>query len=1404
MKNGLGRTTLSSLAVVFLIGGSLALDKLRVAYQWKQMDYDWPNNETKEQFPFYRQEDNLPLGLEVAGNRLFITVPRWKPGVAASLNYIMLNDTRQSPPLIPYPSWEAHQYKPGKVPDIVSTFRIRADRCNRLWVLDTGLSNIADTPESQRPPTLLIYDLSNDRVLRNYTIPENQMTADSLFANIAVEDESCTDSYGYLADLGGPGIVVYSWKQHISWLAKHEFFRPDVQSSDFNVSGITFHWNDGIFGMALQPSGDGYSTLYFHPLCSTKEFSVSTKFLRDQQLVNGPDTASQYKYLGSRGNNAQSSVSFLEPKTGILLYALVNFNAIACWRTGTPYDIQNHRPVYMNNVTMVFPNDLKIDSNGNIWVLSDRLPKFMYDRLDPQDYNFRILTGSLKEAVQGTACSPDYPNQPSQVMTNNRSAYGRSDNGYQQNGSGFKPNGSGYQPNDNGYQQNGNVYQQSGIAVESGSEKSFDSLSIILVFSVFIKLFIVHVNFKVNGLFPMLTEVIDKFAPLFVPSSRKEDSHNQYNVNAIRKIGMQRRMYGIFCDICVSFRLSVEDLDVNFMPSDLQQAFSLTNRPPVVPPTLALQEKRMGKLESSIPGLGYPSGRDDPLKTGQGYLDGRKRDDGAEGLWRIKDDLYDLQNFVNSHPGGAEWINITKGTDITEAFEVHHLTAKPEKLLPKFFVRKAVSPRLIPFTFLPDGFYTKLKERAKIALKDVDFHNSATKTNLIADSIFVATLTSSLIAAYTNFWMAFIISGLFLAWTTIAGHNFTHMKQNFRMYYFDLSTMSSKEFRMSHCLCHHLYPNTIWDQEIYTYEPIVNWLPYRKTVLSRIVGVLLTPMIWVTGFWKDGMKRYYMVFMVWKKFELRDCVPFILPLSMCLVAPNPVSAFKSWLVILACASFIFFCIGLNAGHHHPDIFHDGDVYRKDLDWGLLTLDTVRGREIIDDFFFLTLTHFGSHIMHHLLPTVDHSYLHLCEEAYQVTCKEFGITGLDTLHPLELVKGQFQQQIRTEKISNSRKYGAGRERMRRTLLFTFRSPRRQSKVIRRQPPTQVHHLTDKPEKLLPIFYVRQAVSPRSIPFTFSPDGFYKKFKQRVKVALKDVDFHNPAKKTNLLVDTLLAGTLISSLVAAVSNFWMAFIMSGMFLAWTTIASHNYIHMKQNFRMYYFDLSLMSSKEWRITHALSHHLYPNTIWDQEVYSFEPVMNWLPYRKTVFSRIAGILLTPVVWVTGFFRDGIKRYYLVFMVWKKFEFRDFVPFTLPLLMCIVAPNPVSAFKSWLVVIACASFIFLCIGTNAAHHHPDIFHDGDIYRKDLDWGLLAIDTVRNREIIDDFFFLIMTNFGSHVIHHLLPTVDHLFLPLCRESFGETCKEFGIADNDRLHPLELVKGQFQQQIRVEKINNCRK
>ena len=80
------------------------------------------------------------------------------------------------------------------------------------------------------------------------------------------------------------------------------------------------------------------------------------------------------------------------------------------------------------------------------------------------------------------------------------------------------------------------------------------------------------------------------------------------------------------------------------------------------------------------------------------------------------------------------------------------------------------------------------------------------------------------------------------------------------------------------------------------------------------------------------------------------------------------------------------------------------------------------------------------------------------------------------------------------------------------------------------------------------------------------------------------------------------------------------------------------MKDTFRMYYFDISLWSSKEWRISHCLSHHLYPNTIWDMEMYSFEPVFNWMSGKNKPMSFFS-IIISPAVWSLIFIGQAIKR---------------------------------------------------------------------------------------------------------------------------------------------------------------------
>lgn len=42
------------------------------------------------------------------------------------------------------------------------------------------------------------------------------------------------------------------------------------------------------------------------------------------------------------------------------------------------------------------------------------------------------------------------------------------------------------------------------------------------------------------------------------------------------------------------------------------------------------------------------------------WLKEKQDTDGAEGLWRIDNELYDFSEFINKHPGGRDWILLTK------------------------------------------------------------------------------------------------------------------------------------------------------------------------------------------------------------------------------------------------------------------------------------------------------------------------------------------------------------------------------------------------------------------------------------------------------------------------------------------------------------------------------------------------------------------------------------------------------------------------------------------------------------------------------------------------------------------------------------------------------------------------
>lgn len=106
------------------------------------------------------------------------------------------------------------------------------------------------------------------------------------------------------------------------------------------------------------------------------------------------------------------------------------------------------------------------------------------------------------------------------------------------------------------------------------------------------------------------------------------------------------------------------------------------------------------------------------------WLDTKRVDDNVEdGLWRIRDTLYDLTDFILKHPGGPDWLEMTKGHDITEAFITHHVSLdKIQPILAKYRVRETILPRNVKLTFDEDGFYMTLKKRVAAKLPELIKH----------------------------------------------------------------------------------------------------------------------------------------------------------------------------------------------------------------------------------------------------------------------------------------------------------------------------------------------------------------------------------------------------------------------------------------------------------------------------------------------------------------------------------------------------------------------------------------------------------------------------------------------------------------------------------------------------------
>ncbi|KAG4067352.1 hypothetical protein HA402_000343 [Bradysia odoriphaga] len=418
--------------IVFQLLTFLVVDnecKINEFYRWKQISFEGLGLEENDGSVTFPSDDkstkttekridskidfvaynNVPMSVAHYKGKLIVTVPRRAPGIPSTLNYVDADlPIGSSPPLRPYPDFKTNELEPKQLADhtrIVSVYRTRVDECGRLWFVCTGALEYDKTIQIQRP-SLWIIDMKTDKVVQRYEIPESIIEPGRgiISLNVDVDMKTCDNAYAYISDFLTQSLLVYSLKENRMWRFNHDYLKYDLELTKYELDGFKYQWYDGVFSVALGTRNeDGYRTAYFHPMASTSEFSVSTKVLQSEEASKRVDHGDDFKKVGERGHLSQSALHDFHQRTGIIFFSQIARHGVSCWNTHKPCTPENNGLVDQN-ATINYPVDLNIDNEDNVWVLTNTLPKFIYGKLDTNEFNFRVWRTNVFEAIRGTVC----------------------------------------------------------------------------------------------------------------------------------------------------------------------------------------------------------------------------------------------------------------------------------------------------------------------------------------------------------------------------------------------------------------------------------------------------------------------------------------------------------------------------------------------------------------------------------------------------------------------------------------------------------------------------------------------------------------------------------------------------------------------------------------------------------------------------------------------------------------------------------------------------------------------------------------------------------------------------------------------------------------------------------------
>ncbi|XP_033761597.1 uncharacterized protein LOC117343364 [Pecten maximus] len=389
----------------YIVGACLTFVKTDVntqptlVYKWITLEFDWPNDTIKQQYianEDYIPENNAINGIKVYNESVYLTIPRLKKGIPATLA-VVINNGSDSPVLRPYPNWHMHRKDDCDALYLVQSMEIDPNT-GYMWILDTGLVAVGPVdvaPLDRCPPKLVIYDINGDEEVHRYIFDQTKVGVGMFYLNDIVLDYGAdgTARFAYISDTLGRKLVAYDQKLDKAYIFVHESMQPNPNYATVTISNSSTQVNPlGINGIAI--SSD-FRYVYYCSVAGLSLYQISTSVLRDSFATDEDFSRSVRKV----GDKVSQSDGIYYGKEHNLYFSTLGRNAVYKWPISQDMQTQGKdsskvemvtQTVVSKDTRMEWVDSLGMDEDGELWFTSNNLHTFFGNSTEDGSWNYYV------------------------------------------------------------------------------------------------------------------------------------------------------------------------------------------------------------------------------------------------------------------------------------------------------------------------------------------------------------------------------------------------------------------------------------------------------------------------------------------------------------------------------------------------------------------------------------------------------------------------------------------------------------------------------------------------------------------------------------------------------------------------------------------------------------------------------------------------------------------------------------------------------------------------------------------------------------------------------------------------------------------------------------------------------